>query len=148
MEKFAGTKKITLKNNHTWVYPVYVLDARLQGNIAGLPKWDPSLYAGVYLDHAQFYSGSVYHLLNPSDGCVSPKFRVVFYDEFSAVPFMRIGTITPNCTDIVQRISQIGSPENIYLKNTWFTPDLDKYLRRTPSHELSITPENNNQTQS
>ena len=40
MEKFSGIKiDITLKNHHAWVCPVYVLDARLQGNIAGLNKW-------------------------------------------------------------------------------------------------------------
>ena len=40
MEKFSGTTTyINLKNHHTWVYPVYVLDAILQGNIAGITKW-------------------------------------------------------------------------------------------------------------
>ena len=40
MEKFEGTTiDITIKNHHTWGCPVYILDARLQGNIAGLPKW-------------------------------------------------------------------------------------------------------------
>ena len=39
MEKFLGTTtEITPKNHHTWGCPVYVLDARLQINIAGLPN--------------------------------------------------------------------------------------------------------------
>ena len=40
MEKFLETTTyINLKNHHTWVYTVYVLDAILQGNIAGITKW-------------------------------------------------------------------------------------------------------------
>ena len=40
MEKFAGTTTdITIKNHHIWGCPVYVMDARLQGNIAVLLKW-------------------------------------------------------------------------------------------------------------
>ena len=39
MERFTGeTTYITLKNHHIWGCPVYVLDARLQINIAGLPN--------------------------------------------------------------------------------------------------------------
>ena len=41
-EKFSGTTTyITLKNNHTWGCSVYVLDARLEGGISGLPNVDP-----------------------------------------------------------------------------------------------------------
>ena len=40
MEKFEGTTTdITLKNHHTWICLFYVLDAILQVNIIGLPKW-------------------------------------------------------------------------------------------------------------
>ena len=39
MVNFAcTTTDITIKNIHTWVCPVYVLDAIFQGNISGLPK--------------------------------------------------------------------------------------------------------------
>ena len=39
MEKFAGTTTyIPIKNNHTWVFPLYVLDARFKGKITLLPK--------------------------------------------------------------------------------------------------------------
>ena len=40
MNKFSGTTTdVTLKNHHTWVCPVYVLDEILQGNISILLKW-------------------------------------------------------------------------------------------------------------
>ena len=51
----------------------------------------------------------------------------MFDDEFYTVPFMREGTILPNWTDLVQRISQIYAPENIDLKGTWLTPDIEEY---------------------
>ena len=40
MEKFAGKiTDITIKNFHTWVCKVYVLDSRVEGNVSGLPNW-------------------------------------------------------------------------------------------------------------
>ena len=59
-------------------------------------------------------------VLNTETGHVSPQFHVVFYDDFSKVSFMREVTITPNCTDLVQRRSQSGTPENIDIKDDWF----------------------------
>ena len=55
MENFAGTAAdIYLKNHHKWVFPVYVLDEILQGNISGLPKWETLLHADIYLVHSPF----------------------------------------------------------------------------------------------
>ena len=40
MENVSGTTTdIIIKNHHTWGFPVYFLDAILQGNIAGILKW-------------------------------------------------------------------------------------------------------------
>ena len=52
---------------------------------------------------------------------VSPQFNVVIDDEFSTVPLTKEGTIPPNCTYLVQCISQSVAPDNIDLKDTWFT---------------------------
>ena len=42
MENFVSTKTdIIVKNHHTWVCPVYVLDEILQGNVSVFPKWEP-----------------------------------------------------------------------------------------------------------
>ena len=68
---------------------------------------------------------------NPSTGNVSPKFHVVFHDEVSTVPFIREGKIPPNRTDLVQRNSQSGAKESIDLKDTWLTPELEEYPRKT-----------------
>ena len=94
MEKFAGTKiDINFKNHHTWGCPVYVLDAIFQGNISGIPKWEPHSHTGIYLGHSEFYSRSVALVLNPATDHVSPQFHMVFDDEFSTVTFIREGKI-------------------------------------------------------
>ena len=42
MRKFSSiTTNINLKLFHTWGFPLYVLDARFQGNIDGLLKYEP-----------------------------------------------------------------------------------------------------------
>ena len=61
-------------------------------------------------------------LLNPKTGHVSPQFHVVFDGKFSKVIFIREVIITPNFIDTGQPSSQIGVPENIDLKDKWFTP--------------------------
>ena len=55
---------------------------------------------------------------------------------------MREGTIPPNWTYLVQRRSKISAPENIDLKDTWFTPDPKEDPKENPSHEPSVDPEN------
>ena len=81
--------------------------------------------AGIYLGHSPFNKGSVAQVLNAATVHVSDVFHVVFDDEFSTVNFMREVTIPPTWTYLVQHSSQSYALENIDLKNTWFTPDLD-----------------------
>ena len=57
---------------------------------------------------------------------------------------MREVTIPPNWKYILQLISQSGVLDNIYLKDTWFTPDLEENPRNPPSQKPSVDPENNN----
>ena len=59
---------------------------------------------------------------------------------------MREGKIPPNSTYLVQRISQSGVPDNIYLKDTWFTTDIEEYTRKPLINEPSVSPDNNNIT--
>ena len=81
---------------------------------------------GIYVGYSPFHSGSVSLVLNPATGHLSPQFHVLFDDELSTVPFMKEGTIPPNWTDLVQRSSQSGSPDNIDLRDTWFNQILSK----------------------
>ena len=59
---------------------------------------------------------------------------------------MREVTIPPNWTYLVQCSSQRSATENIDLKDTWFSIDLDKYPVKTPCHEPIIALENSNKT--
>ena len=120
------------------------MDTISQDNIIVLTNWEPRSHARIYLDYSPLHAGSVDLDLNPATGHIPPQFHVVIDDELSTVRFMREVTIYPNWTDIVQRISQIGTPDNIDLKDTWFTTDLEEYPIESPSHEPSIASENIN----
>ena len=82
-------------------------------------------------------------VLNRTTGHVSTQLHVVFDDKFSIVPFTREVTILPNCTDIVQRSSQNGAPDNIYLKETWFAKDPEEDPSETITHLKRVAPDNN-----
>ena len=141
MENCSGTTTdINLKNHNTWRCPIYVLDARLQGNISGIPKWEPRSCEGIYLGHSPFHAGPVALVLNPATSHVSPQFHVVFDDESSTVPFMREGTIPPIWIDLVQRSLQIGALDSIELKDDWFTPYIEEYPRKTLTHIPRVAP--------
>ena len=91
--------------------------------------------------HSPFHAGSLSLVIKPATGHVSPQFNVVFDHEFSKVPFTRERKIPPNWTDLVQHISKSGSQENIDLRDTWFTPDLEENPIETPTHVPRVTPE-------
>ena len=146
MKKFAGTKEyINLKNHHILGYQVYFLDARFQGSIARLPKWESCQFTRIYLGHSTFHTRSVTLVINPATACVSSQSHVVFNGEFYTVPFMTEGTIFPNWKYFVQYGSQNNAPENIDLRYNQFTPDHEEYHTETKRHDPIITPENKNQ---
>ena len=43
----------------------------------------------------------------------------------------------------MQHRSQIGATENIELKDTWFTPDIEENTCKTPTHVPRVAPLNN-----
>ena len=59
---------------------------------------------------------------------------------------MREVTIHPNWTYLVQSISQSGAPDNIDLKDTWFTPDLEEYPGKKTTHVPRVAQENTRNT--
>ena len=51
IEMFSGVPVTTrLKNFNTWGCPVYALHSKLQGNISGVPKWNPRARLGINLE--------------------------------------------------------------------------------------------------
>ena len=83
VEIFFGTTEINTTNHHTWGYTVYVLGAILEGNIAGLNKWEPRSSEGIYLVNYTCHVVSVTLVLNPATDHISSQFHVVFDDECS-----------------------------------------------------------------
>ena len=97
LEKFSRVRhKFTFKNEHPLFCPVYVLDSRLESQGIGVPRWEPRSDVGVYLGHSPEHASSVAMVLNLNTGHVSPKYHVIFDDDFSTVPYLRSKEEPPN----------------------------------------------------
>ena len=95
--RFTGTDSLPIMSQqHPWGCPDYVLEAKLQGNTKGIPKWDPRARLGVYLGYSPLHAGWVALVLNPGTGHVSPQYHLVFDDDFTTVWHLRAGTIPRN----------------------------------------------------
>eukprot|EP00957_Ditylum_brightwellii_P100577 7666354-Ditylum_brightwellii.AAC.1 len=88
---------------HTWGCPVFILDAAFQNSRGiGQPKWDPLSRAGVYLGQFLVYAGNVALVLNLQTGHVSLEYQIIFYDEFTTVPYLDSVEAPPNWTDLIK----------------------------------------------
>ena len=67
---------------HTWGFPVYVLDRKLQYGHSRPPKWDTRTRLGIYVGHSPVHAGDAALMLKPTTGYCYPQFYVVFDDEF------------------------------------------------------------------
>ena len=106
-ERFSQMKiKRDLRHEHTLFCPVYVLDAKLQGGISGLPKWEPRSRVGVYLGQSPHHASNVALVLNLKTGLVSPQFHVVFDDNFTTVKYLRSGKEPPNWDYLVENFTE------------------------------------------
>ena len=84
--------KINIRHYHTFGFPVYILDARLQG-ASFILKWDEQVRVGAYVGRSPIHAGNVSLILNLSMGHVSPQFHVVFDEKNSTVPSLKTGSI-------------------------------------------------------
>ena len=91
---------------HTWGYPVFILDGRLQSDPKGVPKWEPRSRVGIYMGHSHWHAGLVTLVLNPTTGHVSPQFHVVFDDTFRTVPYMRSGAVPEHWKSLVHNSAE------------------------------------------
>ena len=66
---------------HVFGSPTFVLEAKLQSGVAGVPKWDPRSRMGIYVGHSPSHSGSVALVLNPKTGHVLPQYNVFFFTK-------------------------------------------------------------------
>ncbi len=110
----ADLEIIPIKNFHTLFFPIYVLDHRLHS--AGGPgplKWEPRSRIGVYLGHSPFHARSVALVFNPKTARVSPQYHIIFDDDFTTVPYMDQGEVSPNWEEF------IVSPPSLPQMNLW-----------------------------
>jgi hypothetical protein len=84
-EQFTGERsKLDQNDMHPLFCPVYVLDRRMQEG-ASPPKWEKRTTQRVYVGHLHHYSKSVPMVWDPKTKLVSPKFHVMFDDNFDTV---------------------------------------------------------------
>ena len=57
-QKFSGVElQIHPTDYYTCFFPIFVLEAPLQGGLAGLPKWEQRARTGVYIGHSPSHAG-------------------------------------------------------------------------------------------
>jgi hypothetical protein len=111
---------IDITQFHPFGCPVYVLDARLQ-NGNKIPRWEPRSRVGVYLGHSPYHAQSVALVLNLSTGHVSPQYHLVFDDNFTTVPSLKLGTVPTNWPDLYSNNRELVTDENFTLSPDWHT---------------------------
>ena len=86
IEVYTGTKinLETLKNEHIWEYPAYVLDPKFQDG-KKLPKWDFRTRQVKHLGKSRKHAIFVGLMRNLKSGFISPRFRVIYDHKFETV---------------------------------------------------------------
>ena len=98
--------KQSAKEEHTLFCPVYCLDAKLQGGIGGIPKWEPRSRLGIFVGHSPDHASDVALVLNPRTGLVSPQYHVIFDDTFSTIGHLKSDAVPPNWHHLVENCSE------------------------------------------
>jgi ribosomal protein L13E len=90
LELFSGIRiAAKLSQMHTFGCPVYALQNELaSGN--SLPKWSPRARLGINLGPSPDHARSVYNVLNPTTGLVSPQYHVKFDDLFESIRYSQV----------------------------------------------------------
>ena len=69
---------------HPFGCPTFLLDSSL-ANSRKIPRWQPRSKLGIYLDNSQYYAGSISNVINIDTRYISPKYHLVYDDNFSTV---------------------------------------------------------------
>ena len=127
---------------HVFGGPTFVLEAKLQSRVAGVPKWDPRYCMGIYVGHSPSHSGSVALVLNPKTGHVSPQYHVIFDESFTTVPYMNEHQVPPNWSDLVTNSRELVTDEQFDLAKTWLASTVSQE-QEAPSgvHTMNNHPE-------
>ena len=118
-----------MKFEHTFGFPVYILDSKLQSSGLGPPKWEPRSRLGIYLGRSPYHAGSVALVLNPRTGHVSPQYHLVFDDDFTTVPYLSNNTENPDVPShwqgLCESSTKCSTTESYDLNETWFQKELE-----------------------
>ena len=127
-ELFSGINVLPkIKHFHTFACPTYILDNALQG-LHYLPKWKECAQLGVYLGPSPNHSRTVYLILNPMTGHVSPQYHVKHDDFFESV---------------TGKSSNFDSPEPTWKKLSGLMKNNHKWSSSSGGAATSPTPMNN-----
>ena len=78
------------------------MDAKLQGGIGGLPKWELRSRFGIFVGHSPDYASDVALILNPRKDLVSPQYHVVIDDTFSTISHLKDEAAPSNWHHLVE----------------------------------------------
>ena len=127
---------------HVFGSPTFVLEAKLQSGVAGVPKWDPRSRLGIYVGHSPSHAGSVALVLNPKTGHVSPQYHIIFDDNFTTVPYMNENQVPPNWSNLVANSRELVTDEQFDLAKTWLASSMSQEQEATTNgiHRMDTNP--------
>jgi hypothetical protein len=93
---------------------------------------------GIYVGCSPSHAFNVLLILNPRTSNVLPQFYVVYYDDFTTVPYLRKATVPPHWAALVSTSSNIAQYTKCKV-GTWQSfPDLDIKLSDFTSENANI----------
>jgi hypothetical protein len=80
---------------------------------------------GVYIGRSPSQASIVGLILNPRTGHVSPQFHVIYYDDFTTVPYLCTAAVPPHGAELVEASSHL-EVYTVQQVGTWQSlPELD-----------------------
>jgi hypothetical protein len=96
-----------VSNFHTFGCLCYVLDHRLQSGGGKIQKWEPRARTGIYVGCSPSHASNVSMILNPRTGHISPKFHIVYDNDFMTVQYLRTATVPLHWAALVQASASV-----------------------------------------
>jgi hypothetical protein len=63
--------------------------------------------------------------LNPKTGLISPQYHVVFDDNFTTIPNLRVGSKPSNWEELVRSSTEVATERDYDITRTWFKQESD-----------------------
>jgi hypothetical protein len=118
-----------LRRTHVFGCPVYVLDPALQDN-KKIPKWNSRSRQGIFVGFSEQHSSLAPLILNPTTQHISPRYYVVFNDDFTTVVSLTtveerdklFEWLFKTCTEKYTDSSDLPNGR-LTLRKEWLTPE-------------------------